>query len=356
VADDLQKVDVQALVDRADSLQLRKTLTQLSHPRAFHRAGDLPHLGAVKTYIEKSFAESGVQTYRQPFPWRYTVRQDTGRAGSPGDTTGVYQAHNIIGRIAGTGNEPNVIILGAHFDAVSFSPGADDNASGVAAMLEVMRILAGQPFVHSIRFVGFDLEEAGLQGSRMFVDAGGIRAAEKVIGCLNYDMIGFTSDRPNSQYCPPGFDQLFPDAYKATAADGFRGNFLLSTANEASGWLSRQFDSCARAYVPGFKVISLVIPGDGSMVPDLRKSDHATFWDRNLQALHLGDGANTRNPHYHGPKDEIGTLNVAHMVGVVKATVATLAATAGILHGTAVTHPLSPGKPDQAGAVSHLNR
>jgi hypothetical protein len=204
------------------------------------------------------------------------------------------------------------------------SPGADDNASAVAGVLECARILSQYEFEHSLRFIGFDTEEYGLIGSNRY-NLNGIKAYEEIEGVLNFEMIGYYSDSPNSQSLPFGFDMLFPQAAQEVADDDFRGNFITVVGNVASNPLIDAFESAAETYVPDLRVISVAVPGTGMIAPDLRRSDHASFWDNGIQALMLTDGADFRNQNYHTPNDVIDTLDLDFMTQVVQATLATAA-------------------------------
>jgi hypothetical protein len=204
-------------------------------------------------------------------------------------------------------------------------------------VLECARILSQYEFARSLRFVGFDQEEAGLLGSIEYV-SNGIPAEETLAGVLNFEMIGYYDEAANTQNLPPGFDIVFPSLYNSVAADSFRGNFLTNVANVASNPLRTTFDSCASAYVPELITYSLAVPGNGELVPDLRRSDHTPFWEGGYQALMLTDGADFRNQNYHTPGDSLYTLNLDFMQQVVKTAVATLATLAQPLHaGTATS-------------------
>ncbi|MEM7659579.1 MAG: M28 family peptidase, partial [Bacteroidota bacterium] len=299
-------------VDQVDSTRLRQDLEFIAQERTVVTA--LPHLQAVKDTIETLFSEFGLQASRQAKP-----------------LAGTYTMENIIGRKSGLFSPEKTYLLGAHFDGVAGTDAADDNGSGTVGYLEVARILSQYEFANSLQFMGFDQEEVGLLGSIEYV-LNGIQPWESIEGMINFEMIGYYDPAPNTQQLPPGFDLLFPQLYNEVAADGFRGNFLINVANVASNPLRLTFDSCAQAYVPELLVRSLAAPGNSELAPDLRRSDHAPFWDNGNQALMITDGAEYRNPFYHSPADSIGTLNFTFMHQIVKAAVATLATMAKPLH------------------------
>ena len=121
--------------------------------------------------------------------------------------------------------EDSVLILGGHYDGVNISPAADDNGSAVLGVLEAAKILSQYNFKRSVRFLGFDLEELGLLGSKAYT-TNGIYGYEKIKAMIDFEMIGFFSNRNNSQTFPNGFNLLFPSQYNQVAADNNRGNFI----------------------------------------------------------------------------------------------------------------------------------
>lgn len=312
---DRQPINIQDIVDQVDSNRLYSNVDFMEGIR--HRTAGAAHLQATKDSIM-----SGFHMYNL-FPWIQEFAFGGG-----------YQGENIIGKIPGMVNESQTIVLDAHYDGVSAGPGADDNASGVAGVLEAARILSQYNFDKSIKFIGFDLEEAGLIGSHRYVNNGGILAGENISGVFNFEMIGYYSAKPNSQTFPAGFNMLFPTVYSQLQADSFRGNFIASIGNTNSSNLNSAFVTNAQLYVPQLKVVDLAVPGNGSIAPDFRRSDHAMFWDANYEALMLTDGSEYRNTNYHTPNDVKDSLNFTFMANVVKATIATAAALAGPRHSS----------------------
>lgn len=233
-----------------------------------------------------------------------------------------YQGENLIGTKTGLGNENEILIIDAHYDTDDKAPGADDNASGVAGVLEALEILTDMQFEKTIQFIAFDLEEEGLKGSLDYVSKISANMSS-IIGVLNFEMIGYYTEAPNSQSLPTGFNILFPDTYNQLLADEFRGNFITNVGTENNPGLMNCYDSLAQLYVPELKVISLASPGNGSLVPDLTRSDHAPFWFNDNDAIMLTDGANFRNPYYHTSQDSLNYLNMDFAANVVKATIAT---------------------------------
>lgn len=314
VADDRQPFDLQALVNEVDSNRLREDLRFVEGIR--HRTAGKAHLTAVADSLRQLFAASGLFTEEQTFAY-----------------TGGYTGRNVLGTLPGTSSAEKVVVADAHYDSVSNAPGADDNGSGTAGVMELARLLSRYPAKKSLRFIGFDLEEAGLVGSTRYVSTG-IPASESIEGVFNFEMIGFYSDQPNSQQLPAGFNIAFPAAYNQVSNDGFRGNFITNVGNTTSKPLITLFANSATQYVPGLKVVSVEVPGNGQIAPDLRRSDHTPFWEAGRQALMLTDGANFRNTCYHTPCDTAeDKLNFRFMSQVVKATLAAMAQLAEIQHG-----------------------
>lgn len=314
VADDGQTVDIQAIVDAVDSTELSGNLSFIEGIR--HRTAGLPHLEETQDFIRLQFMDKGLETTEQTW------------------ASGSYTARNIIGRQIGTAEEATTYILDGHYDTVSDAPGADDNGSAVAGMIEALRILSPYSFKKSVRYIGFDLEEAGLVGSLRYVDEG-IENGESIAGVLNFEMIGFYSEEPNSQTTPNGFGLLFPDAVAALEANDYRGDFVNVVGDQNSLDLIAAYETAAETYVPDLSIIPLDAPtGWAVLTPDLGRSDHAAFWLENIPALMLTDGANFRNPYYHSPEDTADKLNYTFMRHVTQAAVATLAELAEIQHAT----------------------
>ncbi len=313
VADDLQTIDIQSLVNQVDSTRLKDDLSFIEGVR--HRTAGPAHLQETKDFIWFQFQDNELETYSQDF------------------TYSSYTAQNLIGRQPGTGTTGDTYILGGHFDTVADAPGADDNGSAVAGLIEAMRILSQYPTKKTIKFISFDLEEPGLVGSAKYI-TNGIENGETVSGMIDFEMIGYYSEAPNSQMFPSGFNLLFPDAYNAVSSQEFKGNFVTNVGKAGNSVsLMNKFQLASQQYVPALRSISVEAPNIWqTLTPDLGRSDHAPFWIAGLPAIMLTDGANFRNPNYHTPGDTLGTLNFTFMSNVVKGTVATLAQLAEVQH------------------------
>lgn len=203
---------------------------------------------------------------------------------------------NLVGRLAGAEN--SCFIVGAHFDAVDHCPGADDNASGVAGMLEIARILAREKLRHSVEFVGFNLEEFGMLGSTAYVNDLKQEKRE-VIGMVSLEMIGYTDSRKGSQKLPASLTGRFRDT----------GDFIALVANGKSKNILQTF--CEQFQkIENLPLEHLSLPFNGWLLPPSRLSDHSPFWDAGYPALLITDTSFFRNPHYHLSSDTLKTLNV----------------------------------------------
>jgi Zn-dependent M28 family amino/carboxypeptidase len=153
--------------------------------------------------------------------------------------------------------------------------------------------------MREIHCIGFCLEEEGFLGSLAY--AAELKAAKRTIaGAIVLECVGYASGEEGSQTMPPGTPIAVPTI----------GNFLAVVGNAASAALTA---SVARAAKPHVPVVPLVIPGNGELLPDTRRSDHAAFWHYGFPAVMLTDTANFRNPNYHRSTDTLDTLNLGFL-------------------------------------------
>lgn len=209
---------------------------------------------------------------------------------------------NVIGTTSNSSRLQAPLILAAHYDTVPRSPGADDNASGLAVLLDVARRIRQISLDRPVQFVAFCLEEEDLLGSRAYV-AQLMARRQSVHGVIVLECVGYARDVQGSQQIPPGIPVTVPTV----------GNFLAVIGNQASTSLTTAIERAMRPYLP---VISLVVPGNGESMPDTRRSDHTAFWEAGFPAVMLTDTANFRNPHYHRLTDTIETLNLDFLASV----------------------------------------
>jgi hypothetical protein len=310
-ANDRYVPNIQQIVDMVDTNNLKQNLQFIAGIR--HRATGAAHLQFVRDTVLNIFSLYGMQTRQHDIP------------------SGSYTGKNLVGKKTGLVNNNKTYIVSGHYDTVNDSPGADDNGSALAGMLEIARIITQFNLRNTVQFIGFDLEEAGLQGSIKYAE-NDIQPDEKIACLINMDMIGYYTDVPNTQTVPNGFSLVFPDLYAELVANQFRGNFILSTANNYSNEMNLLFDTLAAQYVPSLLVGPIEVPGNGELIPDARRSDHAAFWDAGYMALHISDGAETRNPNYHSPTDVPDSVNYTFMGNVTKAVLATLVSLVQPIH------------------------
>lgn len=256
--------------------------------------GELERAGAC---LAAEFRALGLQVERPAFDYR-------------GETF-----RNVAARRVGRDPVRPRVLVGAHFDSAIGTPGADDNASGVAVTVEVARLLAEEALEATVEFAGFNLEEPqrGLDtrvGSRAWAEAAR-EAGVEYAGCVVLEMVGYTASANGGQSVPP---LLFWKRRPSTP------DFLAAVADFRSRKLVKVFRRTARRAAPELEVVSVRIPFRGWLVPPTRLSDHSRFWDAGYPALMLTDTAFFRNPNYHGPGDRAETLDPDFMARVAEAT------------------------------------
>jgi Zn-dependent M28 family amino/carboxypeptidase len=217
---------------------------------------------------------------------------------------------NLIARLLPENTQHPLVIIGAHYDTVPDTPGADDNASAVAALLELARWLGPRlaagvsALTGRIQLVTYDLEEYGYVGSS--IHSGELaKAGATIRGMISLEMLGYTDQRPGSQQLPPSLAGLYPNI----------ANFIGVCGNETSRPLLESVVAAMKG-IAGLPVESLVVPGCGETLPPVRLSDHCSFWDRGYRALMITDTSFLRNPHYHRPSDTPDTLDYPFLAKV----------------------------------------
>lgn len=255
-------------------------------PEALQAAGD---------YIERSFLAAGHRPRRQAVP------------------TGSQVFHNIEVVLPGQ-REDEVLVIGAHYDSVRGSPGADDNASGVAVLIELARLLQGVELDRSLRLVAFVNEEmpffgSDAMGSLRYVSQARSEELE-IVGMISLEMLGYFSDEPGSQTYPFPLSRFYPDT----------GNFLAFVGNLESRRLLHRAIGAFRRHAE--------VPSEGLVAPPqfahIRRSDHWAFWQKGIPAMMLTDTANFRNPYYHTPSDTHDRLDYNAMARLTEALAVTL--------------------------------
>jgi len=257
-------------------------------------------MAAAAAYIQGSLEEAGYTVNVQPF---------ASRGQSVANIEAVLPGHAAVDEI---------IVVGAHYDSVADSPGADDNASGVAAMLELARLLAASTLPRSVRFVAFANEEAPFfygdeMGSNRYA-AHAQAHGERIVAMLSLETLGYYTAEPGTQKYPFPFSWFYPDT----------GNFVGFVGNFASRPLVRQAVGAFRA--------STAFPSEGVAAPSgmegIHWSDHWSFWQAGYPAIMITDTAPFRYPYYHEASDipqQLDYTGLARVTGGLAEVVGALA-------------------------------
>jgi hypothetical protein len=253
---------------------------------------------------------------------------------------------NVIAELPGTLAHAPVLEIGAHYDTVPLSPGADDNASGVAAVLEVARAAAGARCERTLRFCLFSAEEpdpcligSGVHVFRLVALAGGIEPGEwagsgldapprewaetchdALDGAIVLDGVGYRTDAEDSQRTPARIPLV--------VSPPSRGDFVAVIGNFASSELGSAFEDAADRYVPDLSVYSA--KRVGGFFRDASRSDHASYWRRDLRGILVTDTGPFRAPTYHDPSDLAATLDFAFLARIARAVAAAALERAGM--------------------------
>lgn len=234
---------------------------------------------------------------------------------------------NVAGRLRGTLGTSDVI-LSAHYDSVADCEGADDNASGVAGVLEAARVLASGEYENDLVIAFWDQEELGLIGARSYVNRA-MERGDSIAANYNFEMIGYTDDTPGAQSVPVGFEAVFPQGYAQVEGNEFRGDFITLVADDliADGALAL----VAQAQRLELPVVHLELGPElktSPLLSDLRRSDHAPFWDVDVPAMMITDSSEFRFPNYHcdPAPDVVEDLDHPFSRKVIAATVGAAAA------------------------------
>jgi len=256
-------------------------------------------LRSAAAYIEQAWRNQGYTVTRH----EYAMGRDT-------------WANLEIAR-RGREHPDDIILIGAHYDSVIGSPGANDNATGIAALLELSRAAAARDLGKTVRFVAFVNEEppqfqTALMGSRVYARQAHARG-DRIRAMLSLETLGYYSEAPGSQAFP------FPSAlYRFFYPD--RGNFVLFVSNFGSRPLLRQAVESFRQVTP-FPAESIAT---FEWVPGVDWSDHGSFWEQGYPALMVTDTALYRYPHYHTEQDTPEKVNYDALARVVDGLTGTL--------------------------------
>jgi Zn-dependent M28 family amino/carboxypeptidase len=267
-----------------------RMLSETLHPRSVE---ELDNLEAVADYVHGQFAAAGAAVADQWFENR-------------GE-----KYRNVIARFGPA--EGPLLIIGAHYDSFEATPGADDNASGIAGLIELARLLVRHPPRQPVELVAYTLEEpphfqTPAMGSAYH--AASLRAAGRSVSLmLALEMIGWFSNAPGSQTYPvPGMNLLYPS----------QGNFI-AIIGRFSDWAHTRQVKAAMTGASDLPVHSI---NTSVLIPGVDFSDHLNYWNEGYAALMITDTAFYRNPNYHEAKDTYDTLDYERMAKVVQSVFA----------------------------------
>jgi Zn-dependent M28 family amino/carboxypeptidase len=269
--------------------RLRRDIRRLAADIGERNIYRYPNLCDAAAFIEQSFLNAGYQPSRQEYEARSKVFS------------------NIEAEVTGQEFPKDIIIVGAHYDTNRNSPGANDNGSGVAALLELARSFAHQRISRTLRFVAFTNEERPFlrtpyMGSRVYARRCRERN-ENITAMMSLETIGYSSKQRGSQWLA-FFGLLYPS----------RGDFIVLVANPSSKeLLHRTSESFRRS--TRVRCETAVLP---SFAPGAKSSDHWSFWKEGYPGLMVTDTAPLRYPYYHKAADTPDKLRYDFLSGVVE--------------------------------------
>lgn len=267
-------------------------------------------MAAASRYIEAQMRAAGYDPERHGYEL----------SGASSDFLAGRRAHNLVAEVAGTRRPHEIVVVGAHYDTVVASPGADDNASGVATLLALARWFRERPQPRTLRFVAFANEEPPFfqtrdMGSHAYA-ARCRRRGEAVTAMLSLDGVGYYSDGPGTQAFPaPGVGLAYPD----------RGDFI--------GFVTRMSDAALLRRAVGAFRARATVPSEGAALPGtlpgIGWSDHWSFWQHDYPAFLVTDTLPFRHPHYHSSGDIPARLDYGRMARVAEGLKAVIGRLAG---------------------------
>lgn len=289
----LQPEELMALVDKNRYISDVEFIAQ-------ERVPGSDHWQAVQDLCYQTFTDLGFETERYNY-------------GSGVD---------VIGKLPGnTSND--AVIVSAHYDHIEDCPGADDNATGVAGVLEIARILVKSSYSRTLILACWDEEEDGTIGSQAYVKRAS-QQGEQIIVSFVYDMIGYKSDETNSQEVPYEFDLISEQEANRIKNNGSIGDFMIILPDETAHNAAKQIENFAATVGLPTAFFELTQDMTGSYpFNNMLQSDHTSFWQYNYPAMFLSDTAYYRNPNFHCMDgfDSTDTLNYDFAVQIVKTTI-----------------------------------
>jgi Zn-dependent M28 family amino/carboxypeptidase len=278
---------------KAQKNRLYKDVKFLTEIRPYRNYNNIESLQKVCSYIEKEFSCLELLTKKQN--WIADGKEYT-------NVIGVYNE-----------GKPKRLVVGAHYDVYGNQPGADDNASAVAGLLETARLLnENKPDLdYSIELVAYCLEEPPYFGTEQmgsYIHAKSLSQDNAdVIGMICFEMIGYFSDEPNSQSFPsPELAKIYPD----------KGNFIMTVGIEMYDDFNKRV-CMLMSENSKIDVYNISFPTNDVYAGLAGLSDHRNYWKFGYKALMINDTSFIRNPNYHLTSDTIDTLDFNKMTEVV---------------------------------------
>ena len=273
--------------ERAIAANLRKHVESIASRE--HNFLKLAELELAARYIEAALADTGRAVATQRF------------------RSGPVDVRNIEVEVRGDTRASEIIVVGAHYDSVLGAPGANDNGSGVAAVIELARLFATEKLARTLRFVAFVNEEppfhlSDAMGSRHYARRARERG-ENVVAMFSIETIGWYSDAPGSQRYPFPLGFFYPST----------GNFIAFVSNLSSRTLLHETIASFRRHA-GIPSEAVAAP---AWIPGVDWSDHWSFWKEGYSALMVTDTAPYRYPHYHTSEDTPDKVDYDRVARVV---------------------------------------
>jgi len=318
--------------------RLREHVTALAEPRNRVTAAEGMH--RAEAYVSQLLRDSGWRVQRQPFAFTNVAGVPDFRVEGDPHPRVVFDhiaGANVLATRSGLSSGPPVVVC-AHLDTVTDSPGADDNGSGVAVLLALAELLAPVTPERDIVLGFLDMEEIGCFGARAL-------AAElrwrSLTGCIVLESVGYVDRAPGSQSMPPLIGMVYPAQIRRIRRRGRRGDWTLVVYRASSAQLARAWaqplaqlegrDAVVLTRDPvDLPVVGAALRRRDSWAGEFARGDHAEFWAVGLPAIQVTDTANFRNPHYHQPSDTPDTLDYRRVRAVAAATAAAVVDLAGL--------------------------
>jgi Zn-dependent M28 family amino/carboxypeptidase len=286
-------IDVDTTIER-----LKKHLQVLTETIGERSVRFPANLSKTAAYIIDYYRDIGLDAHKEPYEYQG------------------FKVANVVAEILSGADPARCYLVGAHYDSVAGTVGADDNASAIAVQLETARNLRRlcdqRENGLSVKFVSFALEEPPVygtrfMGSRIYAQKAR-RKGERIDGMICLEMVGYTCSEPNCQHFPfPLRFFGYPDV----------GNFIGLVGNFKSSGFTKSLISRFEKN-PDLPAVKLTVPLNGWILPSVRLSDHASFWDQGYKAVMVTDSAFFRNPHYHLSSDTADKLDYRFMAELVE--------------------------------------